>query len=155
MYVTSRQDPDYKFVFYMILVTHEAKEKSAASSLNELSLKIYGITYAVPQIVSRFVAMIQSKLDEVAVTILGTSLARNPSKKLHSSDIGLLLPLEKKATLKIGFEKYIFDVPANQIFGLLRRNLPSIFYAIRGVNREDIVKHLSKNCFVNDRCVYF
>jgi hypothetical protein len=70
MYVISRQGPDYKFVFYMFFSgMHEAKEKNATSSLNELSLKIHGIniTHAIPQIVSRFVAMIQAKLDEIAV----------------------------------------------------------------------------------------
>jgi hypothetical protein len=99
---------------------------------NLLLLEVYGVDVPGREITEEFVSLVESKIDAILLTLIGTLLSRNTSVKLSRQDIKFLLPIGSTPNTSF-FPLPTVENPFLYLM-LLRQNLLSLFNAFTGNN---------------------
>lgn len=141
MYVSLQKTDNGKLmIYYMNFVKSNANLKGENDSI---SLRMYGIE-RVPGGFVELVNMINSKLEALAINLLGTWISRNGSAKLLKGDFDLLLPFDKILPSQI--ITHSCDSDPYAFLTLIRRKLLGCFFPLLEVPKEIVSSYFAKYC---------
>jgi hypothetical protein len=130
------------FRFRVVTLPQSESGSTLETRKSRVLMQIHGLSEPQPEMIHELVASVQAKLDSVAVTLLGTYIARNPAKKLIAGDVDMLLPLKRAPTREHTIHLSACNEPSD-FMEMVRVNIPAIFVPLKGITSGVIDSYIS------------
>lgn len=139
MFVFLRKDCQGKLLIYYM---HFVRTTSSLKSENDsISLRMHGIEMLQEGFLE-LVNMIHSKLDALAINLVGTWISRNGAGKLLKDDFDILLPFDKAPPSKRMF--YQYDADPHAFLSLIRKKMIGCFCPMLETPKEIMDNYFDK-----------